>query len=90
MYRLRPLAGSPRPERVGQLREREDSPMRTAPLFFLPQPPKKREVVVLYRLRAALGLKFADSAVVVETERPIGVAALHAREVPDRIFAGTR
>jgi hypothetical protein len=63
--------------------------VRIAPLFFLPQTPQEREIVVLYRLRAALGLKFPDPAVVVETERPGGVAALHARKVPDRIFAGT-
>jgi hypothetical protein len=63
--------------------------VRIAPLFFLPQTPQEREIVVLYRLRAALGLKFADPAVVVETERPGGVAALHARKVPDRLFAGT-
>ena len=53
--------------------------MRIAPLFFLPQTPQEREIVVLYRLRAALGLKLAHPAVVVETERPGGVAALHAR-----------
>jgi hypothetical protein len=37
----------------------------------------------------ALGLKFADPVMVVETERRGGVAALHARKVPDRVFAGT-
>ena len=64
--------------------------MRIAPLFFLAQPPQKCKIVILYRLCTALGLKFADPAVVVETERRGSVAALHAREVPDRVFAGTR
>src|SRR5262249_26046250 len=63
-----PLPFPPRPERVSELCQREDTSSGEAPDLLLPNAAKQGEVVLLHRLAVTPYAELADLAVIIEDQ----------------------